>query len=59
VRDRKKVDPDDRGSGEKLREVEGGETISSMYYVRKKIFSMKGKKKGNKKKEGNFFMGNF
>ena len=51
MRDRKKVDPDDRGSGEKLREVEGGETISSMYYVRKKIFSMKGKKKVIKRRK--------
>lgn len=43
IRGREGVDPDGRGGGKELGGAEGGETIIRIYYVRKKIFSIKGK----------------
>lgn len=45
MRDRKRVDSDGTGGGEALEELEGGETIIRMYYVRKKINFQQNKKK--------------
>ena len=50
MKDRKGVDPDGRGGGEKLEGEEGGETTLRIYYVRKKIFSIKGERFKNKTK---------
>ena len=41
MRDRKGVDLDGRGGGEELEEVEGGETIIRICYVRIKLFKWK------------------
>lgn len=45
MRDRKRMDSDGMGVGEALEELEGGETIIRMYYVRKNQFSTKLKKR--------------
>lgn len=45
MRDRKRVDSDGTGGGEALEELEGGETIIRMYYVRKKSIFNKIKKR--------------
>lgn len=37
MRDRKWMDPDGRGGGEKLGEVEEGETIIRIYFCEEKI----------------------
>lgn len=36
MRDRKRIDPDGRGGGKELGEVEGGKTIIRVYFVRRK-----------------------
>lgn len=43
MRDRKRVNPDVRGGGKELGEVERGETLIRIYYVRKKIYFKKKK----------------
>lgn len=45
MRDRKRMDSDGMGVGEALEELEGGETIIRMYYVRKKSIFNQIKKK--------------
>lgn len=44
MRDRDGVDPDGRDGSKKMGGVVGGENVSRMYYVRKKLFSIKAKK---------------
>lgn len=45
MRDRKRVDPDGTGGGEALEELEGGENIIRIHYVRKKFIFNKIKKR--------------
>jgi hypothetical protein len=45
TRDRKGVDPDGRGDMEALRDVEGGKTVSRVYYMRKKAIFNKREKR--------------
>jgi hypothetical protein len=47
MRDSKAVDLDRRRGREELEGVEGGETIIWIYYMRKKIFSIKDKNKNS------------
>lgn len=35
MRDEEEVDPGERGGGEQLGEVDSGETVTRIYYVRK------------------------